>query len=68
MDASDILRRNMSLTVRNNYALGLAKQPRCNFSTCTVSLTSTCVVNYVDYQQRNLVQVGQKYATCGSNL
>jgi len=68
MDASDVLRRNMSLTVRNNYALGLAAQPKCNFSTCSVSLTSTCVVNYVDYQQRSLVLTGQNYATCGSNL
>lgn len=69
MDASDIIRKLQAKTIYTNYKITLADtQPPCNFSTCTgVLYTSTCIVNYPDYQLRNNVLEG-KAACAGCSV
>jgi hypothetical protein len=66
MDASDIIRKLQSKAIFSNRKQMLAvQQPNCSIGNCCG--TSTCVINFPDYQQRYLFYEGQKNcSTCST--
>lgn len=65
MDASDIILKNASKVVYNDFKTNLSttqSNPPCQPTTCDFS---GCTVKYSDYQYRLLVKLGK--AACNNN-
>jgi hypothetical protein len=67
MDASDIIRKLQSKAIFSNYkAIQAVQQPSCVINNCC-GVSTTCALNFPDYQYRYLFYEGQKNcSTCSS--
>ncbi len=60
MDASDAIRKLQAKAVWTDYKVQtLARQPACNYSTCS-TLETSCKLNFTSYEIQNLIEIGKK--------